>query len=155
MTNYLAVTYSLLPPPVEWAEIIAHSLEAQNSDTVIDLCSGGGGPLPALQPLLPGVNFIRTDLHPREGVRKVDVLNMPADLHGVRTMFAAFHHFAPDDAVKILRNAADTGQSLCIFEATSRTPVAIVSFGPGSERFSGLMHATDVGKRMISIVRGE
>jgi alkaline phosphatase len=37
----------------------------------------------------------------------------------------------------------------------TNTPVAIVSYGPGSEQFSGLMHATDVGKRMIAIVRGE
>lgn len=35
------------------------------------------------------------------------------------------------------------------------TPVAIISYGPGSERFSGLMHATDVGKRMIELVKGE
>lgn len=35
------------------------------------------------------------------------------------------------------------------------TPVAIISFGPGSEQFSGLMHATDVGQRMIEFVRGE
>jgi alkaline phosphatase len=37
----------------------------------------------------------------------------------------------------------------------TNTPVAIISSGPGSERFSGLMHATDVGKRMIDIVKGE
>ena len=35
------------------------------------------------------------------------------------------------------------------------TPVAIISHGPGSEKFSGLMHATDVGKQMIDIVKGE
>jgi alkaline phosphatase len=35
------------------------------------------------------------------------------------------------------------------------TPVAIISYGPGSERFSGLMHSTDVGQRMIEIVKGE
>ncbi len=37
----------------------------------------------------------------------------------------------------------------------TNTPVAIISFGPGSEKFSGLMHATDVGKRMIEIVGGK
>lgn len=35
------------------------------------------------------------------------------------------------------------------------TPVAIISYGPGSERFAGLMHATDVGQRIIEIVKGE
>ncbi len=35
------------------------------------------------------------------------------------------------------------------------TPVAVISAGPGSSRFSGMMHATDLGKRMIEIVEGK
>lgn len=35
------------------------------------------------------------------------------------------------------------------------TPVAIISYGPGSEKFAGLMHATDVGQRIIESVQGE
>lgn len=35
------------------------------------------------------------------------------------------------------------------------TPVAIISFGPDADRFTGIMHATDVGRRMIDIVRGK
>jgi alkaline phosphatase len=37
----------------------------------------------------------------------------------------------------------------------TNTPVAIISYGPGSERFAGLMHATDVGQKIIEIVKGE
>jgi alkaline phosphatase len=37
----------------------------------------------------------------------------------------------------------------------TNTPVAIISYGPGSDRFAGLMHATDVGQRMIELVKGE
>jgi alkaline phosphatase len=37
----------------------------------------------------------------------------------------------------------------------TNTPVAIISYGPGSENFSGLMHATDVGKKMIELVKGK
>jgi alkaline phosphatase len=37
----------------------------------------------------------------------------------------------------------------------TNTPVAIISYGPGSERFAGLMHSTDVGQRMIELVKGE
>ncbi len=33
------------------------------------------------------------------------------------------------------------------------TPVIITSFGPGSERFTGILHASDIGKRMIEIIR--
>ncbi|TWU28261.1 alkaline phosphatase [Bythopirellula polymerisocia] len=35
------------------------------------------------------------------------------------------------------------------------TPVMIAGFGPESERFTGILHATDVGKRMIEIIRGK
>ena len=37
------------------------------------------------------------------------------------------------------------------------TPVLLISYGPSSatSRFTGLLHATDVGKRMIQVVRGE
>ncbi len=41
-------------------------------------------------------------------------------------MFSAFHHFRPADARRILSNAAQQRQALCIFEATSRTPLAVV-----------------------------
>jgi alkaline phosphatase len=35
------------------------------------------------------------------------------------------------------------------------TPVAVISYGPGSDRFAGLMHATELGQRMIELVKGE
>jgi alkaline phosphatase len=37
----------------------------------------------------------------------------------------------------------------------TNTPVPIFSYGPGAERFSGLLHATEVGQRMIELVQGE
>src|SRR5690606_26103772 len=37
----------------------------------------------------------------------------------------------------------------------TNTPVAIISLGPGAEKFGGLMHATDVGQRIIDVVKGE
>jgi alkaline phosphatase len=37
----------------------------------------------------------------------------------------------------------------------TNTPVAIISYGPGSDRLAGLMHSTDVGQRMIELVKGE
>lgn len=127
MTRYLAATYALLPSHGHWARIIAESLEVQGVHTVIDLCSGAGGPVPYVQKELPGVRFQLTDLHPRENVEALDALHVPADRIGVRTMFAAFHHFDPPAAKQILRGAASSRQSLCIFEATSRTPAAIAS----------------------------
>ena len=37
----------------------------------------------------------------------------------------------------------------------TNTPVALISYGPGAGRFTGLLHSTDVGQRMIDVVRGE
>ncbi len=37
----------------------------------------------------------------------------------------------------------------------TNTPVLVVSFGPGAEQFTGILHATDIGKRTIQIIRNE
>ncbi len=132
MTSYLAVTYGLIPAPAHWAKIIAESLDEQGIDNIVDLCSGAGGPIPILQRELAqlghsNTRINQTDLHAREGVEPLDALSFPHSLTGLRTMFAAFHHFQPPQAKTILRQAAESGQPICIFEATSRTPLAIVS----------------------------
>lgn len=51
----------------------------------------------------------------------------PAELAGLRTMFASFHHFAEDDARRILADAVGRGVPVCVFEGTSRTGPAIAS----------------------------
>jgi hypothetical protein len=42
-------------------------------------------------------------------------------------MFASFHHFRPEAARAILRDAFEQRRPICIFEGTSRTPGAIAS----------------------------
>ena len=41
-------------------------------------------------------------------------------------MFAAFHHLRTDDASRVLRDAFAQRQTIAVFEATSRTPAAIL-----------------------------
>jgi len=130
MTAYLAATYRMLPVPVPWAVLLQKALQRSGSRRVIDLCSGAGGPLPLVLDRLAaidpaGVDVVRTDLYPSDGVRRVDARRVPPDLQGVRTLFAAFHHFRPEEAVAILRDAAGHGQSICVFEATRRHPLAV------------------------------
>jgi hypothetical protein len=57
----------------------------------------------------------------------VDAVAVPADLNGFRTMFTAFHHFRPEQAQQVLRDAAESGQPIGIFEFTSRTPRALLT----------------------------
>jgi hypothetical protein len=51
----------------------------------------------------------------------VDARNVPQDLKGFRTVFNGFHHFRPNDAIAILRNAAQAGQPIAVFEISART----------------------------------
>ena len=126
---------------------------APNEQSVIDMCSGGGGPwLDLSRKLKSGVNgdsagvqIWLTDKYPNIEAFKnlstpfnhdgnchisyypepVDAMNVPRALKGLRTMFTSFHHFSPDAARAILQNAVDAGESIGIFEITRRAPSAI------------------------------
>jgi hypothetical protein len=52
---------------------------------------------------------------------------VPPELSGVRTMFSAFHHFRPDAARAILRDAFEHRRAICIFESGSGTPAGIAA----------------------------
>jgi hypothetical protein len=57
----------------------------------------------------------------------IDAKAVPQDLIGFRTMFNAFHHFAPDDAVSVLRDAAREPQPIGIFEIPDRRWLTLLS----------------------------
>jgi hypothetical protein len=125
-----------------------------DQQSIIDMCSGGGGPwLDLCQKLRcrstensAAANSARlqvwlTDKYPNleafQSVsassdhhisfypESVDAMKVPVTLKGLRTMFTSFHHFSPDDARAILQNAVDAGESIGIFEATKRAPSTI------------------------------
>ena len=126
-----------------------HPSSARQS--IVDMCSGGGGPWLDLSPKLHspngggdsgGIHVLLNDKYPNleafESVSAssenritfypdpVDAMNVPRDLRGLRTMFTSFHHFSPADARAILQDAVDAGESVGIFEVTRRAPSAIV-----------------------------
>jgi hypothetical protein len=116
----------------------------RQSISIVDMCSGGGGPWLDLSRQLrcrgdgdsAGLQIWLTDKFPnleafqnisassdhhiRYYPESVDAMNVPRALKGLRTMFTSFHHFSPDDARAILQNAVDAGESIGIFEATKR-----------------------------------
>src|SRR4029077_4188304 len=57
----------------------------------------------------------------------VDATNVPVDLRGVRTLFSSFHHFPPHVARQILRDAAEKGAPIGVFEFTERSVFACIS----------------------------
>jgi hypothetical protein len=113
---------------------------------VVDLASGGGGPWRSLVPALGAagipVRVRLTDLYPNRAAyhrlaaetggtisgeaEPVSADAVPAALSGFRTMFSAFHHFAPEGARRVLADAAARGAGIAVFEATRRDARAIL-----------------------------
>ena len=138
-TAYLATSYRLWPRLVQrWAELVSTVLPAGQPAELLDLGSGAGGPIEVLIEELEKHGYqaraTLTDLYPNPTstshpsvlwrAEPVDAARVPAELAGIRTIFSAFHHFRPDAAKAILKNAFDSRRAICIFEAGELTPLA-------------------------------
>jgi hypothetical protein len=126
------------------SDLLQRALDASGSRSVVDLCSGSGGPWLDLSRKLrggtPAYYIWLTDKFPNrvafENVKAasgnnvdfcgtpVDATKVPAELAGFRTMFSSFHHFPPAHARAILQNAVNAKQGIGIFEITNRTASA-------------------------------
>jgi hypothetical protein len=141
-TAYLAASYRVLPALARgWAEKIATVLDHGHPAEIVDLCSGSGGPMPQILDELEKrgytVRAILTDLRPNARPAShpriewfqapVDATRVPVALTGVRTMFSAFHHFRPEAARAILKDAFDSRRTICIFESGSEKIAAVAS----------------------------
>ncbi len=130
-----------LVPPLERA------IAATGATTLVDLCSGAGGPVRVVADELAArgrpVSVLLTDRYPNvrafahaaegsEGrvsgrAEPVDATSVPPELTGFRTIFNAFHHFPPDVARKILADAVAKRQPIGVFEVVSREPTMLVA----------------------------
>ena len=118
---------------------IRAAMAATGTHTIVDLCSGGGGPWLTLAPTLAQsgpVTVELTDIFPNQAAfeslqarsrgqcgfrtEPVDATDVHADLDGVRTMFNCFHHFPPDHARAILADAVRKRRAIAIFEGVDR-----------------------------------
>ena len=145
ITDYLQFTISAAKPYAPIAGRLTEVIRESGTSAVVDLCSGAGGPWPTLVDAITAVTPVSvtlTDLHPNvdalERVRalapdaidyrveSVDATRVPRDLRGTRTLFTSFHHFPPDAARQVLRDAADAGVPITVFEATNRGIAAIL-----------------------------
>lgn len=124
---------------------LLEAMEDAGAAEVLDLCSGGGGPWLRLarEPELrriPGVSVRLTDKYPNRLASErveatssllrfepsaVDATRIPGHLSGFRTFFSSFHHFGPETAHKVLRDAMEHRQGVGIFEMPQRSAKTI------------------------------
>jgi hypothetical protein len=149
-TDALQFGLNLLRAYAPIVPLLRNLVDSAAERSIVDLCSGGGGPWlelwRTLQKGRPALAIWLTDKYPNLGAFQrvratsedhlsfypgsVDATKVPRELNGVRTLFSSFHHFTPEKARAILQNAVDARQSIGIFEITSRTPSAICLMFP-------------------------
>jgi len=146
ITDYLQFAINAAKPYAPIAGRLVNAIKRSGTPEVIDLCSGAGGPWVSLVETVsaaePAVRVTLTDRYPNEAalarlsaqargaiqyrVSPVDATNVPAELTGTRTLFSSFHHFQPDAARAVLRDAATSGATIGVFEATRRSVGAVL-----------------------------
>ncbi len=115
-------------------------------DHIIDMCSGGSGPVGQIQHFLADEHGFRvratvSDLFPNLPAfqriqhdsggtvdfiaEPVDATDTPPELDGFRTIFTAFHHFRPELGQAVLQDAVDKNAPIGVFELTQRNPLSI------------------------------
>lgn len=148
MTDYLGFilnTFNLYEPV---AAVLLKAIDESKPAKVIDLCSGGGGPVNTIQKLVKekyhrDVYFTLTDKYPNipafkdiseksggfiTGVNEpVDATNVPAGLGGLRTIFSGFHHFDKSTAQLVIKDAAKKNQPLAIFDGGDKNLLIILA----------------------------
>lgn len=146
-TAYLRWAADLLDQPSAMAPKLRELLERTGVRRLVDLCSGGAGPIPALVARLAEEGLettaVLTDLYPNAksleavaagsggrvevSATPVDASDVPASLPGCRTLCNALHHFRPEDARRILQSAVDARQPIAVFDVAERSLPYLVS----------------------------
>ncbi|MFM8433670.1 MAG: hypothetical protein ACKOQ6_01455 [Bacteroidota bacterium] len=141
ITDFLQFAANLIDLYKNMIPVIVRLLDVSKEHRIVDLGSGGGGGIEKIYKHLkeegreeeirltdkyPNVEAMRSlsqrfSQHISYTDQSVDAREVPEDLKGIRTMFVAFHHFRPEDARKILRDAAEHKAPIGIFEATERS----------------------------------
>jgi hypothetical protein len=131
----MSTTLRLYAPVASLLERVLTQLPARR---IVDLCSGAAGPWEQLLASGWPVHVTLTDRYPNQGAlarikarhqgcidyhpAPVDARCLPEHLDGMRTLFNGFHHFRPEEAREILRDAVEHRAAIGIFEIAERTP---------------------------------
>lgn len=132
--RYFLIRTELYAPS---AELISKTMSITGNHKILDLCSGGGGCIEklildleetgakdfqiCLSDKFPNTKAYELIKERNKGKidfasQAVDVLNIPKELKGLRTMFSAIHHFKPETVKEILQKVVDSQEPICIFD---------------------------------------
>ncbi len=145
-TAYLELAARISGHSAALAPKVGEALARSGEKRIVDLCSGGAGPvaevIDALSSRGTEVHAWLSDFYPNVGSlarvsarsagridwlrEPVDAMQVPRQLAGLRTIFNAFHHFRPEVARGILADAAEARQPIAIFEIVGRDLVPLV-----------------------------
>ena len=142
LTRYLQMMHKMLDSASNIAKVLHGLLSNGAPHQIIDLCSGSGGPmievlkiaksqyghdqlkltLSDLHPDLYAVVQYQNPQHPSISYHPTPVDATREDIPtGIRTLICGLHHFAPDQAQKILKNAQDNHQCLLVYEISDNS----------------------------------
>lgn len=145
-TAYLELASRVAGHAAALAPRVGRALSDAGEKRIVDLCSGGAGPVEGIVDALAvrgiEVQATLTDIYPNEGalarvaarsagridwVREaVDATRVPRELAGLRTLFNALHHFRPAAARGILADAVASRRPIAVFEVVAREPLALL-----------------------------
>jgi len=147
MTDFLRFTMERFAPYAVAAPLLARALRRLGETSIVDLCSGGGGPWLDLVRRIPAaggpsVRVTVTDAYPNHAAYArlreetdgavtgysdpVQATSVPEELGGFRTLFTALHHFPPPVAREIIAQAVRRGVGIGVFEITRRSLPVLV-----------------------------
>ncbi|WNG25667.1 class I SAM-dependent methyltransferase [Cystobacter fuscus] len=147
-TDYLHALSELMGVFDAATEVLARGLRAAETPEVLDLGAGGSGPLLRLCRLLkqeqgleprvvlsdPAPSVHATEQARAHGVPflepSVDVMRVPSELRGMRTLFNALHHFRPEQVERMLADAQEKRVPFAAFEVVRRTPTGLLTALP-------------------------
>ena len=148
LTNYLASFHRFLGTESLLLPLLERGLAASDSDAIVDLCSGAGGPMVTVAEKLLGGrlrSLTLTDRYPNRAAAArinaaggrvcyrevpVDAASVPAELTGMRTMIASFHHMPPPVAKAILADAFQARRPFCLYELSDNAAPAMLWWLP-------------------------
>ena len=145
VTGFIEATTTIVRPYSPKIPLLARAMQSTNTQQIIDLCSGSGGPWFHLaseleQETASPLSVVLTDKFPSSEAQQraeqmkgityisdsIDARNVPESLQGVRTLFNGFHHFQPEDAKAVLQSAVANGQPIAIFEIAQRNILTLI-----------------------------